>query len=135
AGNYGCGGQSYTEEVDFLEGLGNGSLGSNLELHLHAASSYGGGILVVPPSGQGTDYSLGYHTWTFLLTPSQIQCWCDGQLVSGVSPSSAQVAAQWAVPQYLMLAFQATSGATEPTSATGTPNDLMLDYVRIWTVN
>ena len=30
-------------------------------------------------------------------------------------------------------AGQATTGATLPTSATGTPNDLMLDYVRIWT--
>jgi hypothetical protein len=73
AGNYGCGGQVYSEEVDFLEGLGNGSLGSNLELHLHAASEYGGAN-IVPPADDGVDYSLGYHVWTYELSPNEIQC-------------------------------------------------------------
>jgi hypothetical protein len=132
AGNYGCGGQSYSEEVDFLEGLGNGSNGSNLQFHLHAASSYGG-VSIVPQSDQGLDYSLAYHVWTFELSPTQIQEWCDSTLVTSVAPTSGQVSVQWATPQYLMLAFQANAGADFPTSATGSPNDLMIDYVRIWT--
>jgi hypothetical protein len=132
AGNYNGGGESYTEEVDLLEGLGNGSNGSNLELHLHAASSYGGAV-IVPSNETSTDFSLAYHTYTFLFSTTQLQCWSDGALITAVAPSAAQVGAQWKVPQYLMLAFQATTGATLPTSATGQPNDLMLDYVRIWT--
>jgi hypothetical protein len=133
AGNYNGGGQSYSEEVDFLEGLGNGSTGKNLEFHLHAASEYGSGNSVVPASAQSTDFSLAYHTYTFSLSTSAIQCWSDGTLVPTVSPSATQVSAQWSSPQYLMLAFQATTGAVLPTSATGQPSDLMLDYVRIWT--
>jgi hypothetical protein len=131
AGNYGNGGESYTEEVDFPEGLGNGSNGSNLEFHLHAASEYGG-VSVVPPSDKGVDYSLAYHTYTFSLSQTEIQCWSDGALVSDVNPGSALVSPQWAVPQYLMLSFQATAGAVYPTSANNAPTDLMLDYVRIW---
>lgn len=134
AGNYNGGGQSYSEEVDLLEGLGNGSEGQNLEFHLHAASEYGG-VRVVPSSEQNTDFSLAYHTYTFSFSTTKIQCWSDGTLVPGVNPTSAEVSAQWGVPQYLMLAFQATAGAAQPTSAAGTPNDLMLDYVRIWTAN
>jgi hypothetical protein len=132
AGNYNGGGESYSEEVDLLEGLGNGSNGSNLQLHLHAASSYGG-VSIVPSSEQSTDFSLAYHTYTFYFSTTQIQCWSDGTSVPGVAPSATQVGAQWTVPQYLMLAFQATTGAVLPTKATGTPNDLMIDYVRIWT--
>jgi hypothetical protein len=132
AGNYNGGGQSYSEEVDLLEGLGNGSNGSNLQFHLHSASEYGG-VGVVPSNEQSVDFSLAYHTYTYLLSTTAIQCWSDGTLVPDVAPSSAAVSVQWSVPQYLMLAFQATNGATLPTSDTGEPNDLMLDYVRIWT--
>jgi hypothetical protein len=31
-----------------------------------------------------------------------------------------------------MIGFGALLGADIPTTATGTPNDLMIDYVRIW---
>lgn len=131
AGNYNGGGESYTEEVDLLEGLGNGSTGANLKFHLHAASEYG--AVIVPPNETSTDFSLTYHTYTFSMSTSQFQCWSDGTLVSAVNPTATQAKAQWTVPQYLMLAFQATSGAVMPTSSSGPPNDLMLDYVRIWT--
>jgi hypothetical protein len=132
AGNYNGGGQSYSEEVDMLEGLGNGSTGSHLDFHLHSASEYSGGS-VVPSNAQSADFSLAYHTYTFYFSTTQIQCWSDGAVVSNIAPSAALVGAQWAVPQYMMFAFQATTGATLPTSATSTPNDLMLDYIRIWT--
>ncbi|HEX4514195.1 MAG TPA: family 16 glycosylhydrolase [Polyangiaceae bacterium] len=132
AGNYNGGGESYSEEVDLLEGLGNGSTGSNLKFHLHSASEYSGGS-VVPAGAQSDDFSLTYHAYTFELSTTAIQCWSDGMLVGNVAPSSALVGPQWAVPQYMMFAFQATTGATLPTSGTGAPNDLMIDYVRIWT--
>jgi len=132
AGNYNGGGESYSEEVDLLEGLGNGSNGSNLELHLHAASAYGG-VSVVPASDKNEDFSLAYHEYTYVFSTTKIECYSDGTLVPAVAPPSTDVTPQWTVPQYLMLAFQATAGATRPTSATGTPNDLMIDYVRIWT--
>ena len=139
AGNYGGsnpagtawpGGQTYKEEIDLAES-GGGSLGSSYEFHLHAASEYGG-MSSVPSSMQNTDLSTGYHTYTYLFKPSSIQLWVDGIPVTGITPTAAQVAAQWQYPQYLMITPQAKSGAIYPTSATNQPNDMMIDYVRVW---
>jgi hypothetical protein len=133
AGNYNGGGQNYKEEVDLLEGLGNGARGGNLEFHLHAASEFGNGasVLVVPAATAHADVSVDYHVWTFYLAKDQIHAWFDGTALP-LDPPHSLVSPQWAIPQYLMLAFQATAGATVPTTANGTPNDLMLDYVRVF---
>jgi hypothetical protein len=131
AGNYSGGGETYHEEVDFLEGLaGNGARGSNLRFHLVKASQYGG-VSVVPSALANADISLDYHVWTYYLSTTQIQAWFDGMPLQ-VNPSQSQVSPQWATPQYLLLAFQGLTQAVIPTSATGAPNDLMLDYVRVF---
>jgi hypothetical protein len=56
----------------------------------------------------------------------------DGKPVPGVAPDAELVRPQWQYPQYLILTFQAVEGAKYPTSATGEPNDMMVDYVRVW---
>lgn len=141
AGNYGTsgnpsgsawpGGANYSEEIDLTEWYDKGSLGSNGDFHLHSASEYGG-VNSIPGSMQNTDMSLAYHIYTYEFTPTTIQLWVDGIPVSGITPSSAQLQAQWAYPQYLMIAFQAYSGVKYPSSATGQPNDMMINYVRVW---
>jgi hypothetical protein len=134
AGNYNGGGQAYQEEVDLLEGLdGNGARGANLKFHLHKASEFGNSteVLVVPPALAAADVSLGYHVWTFYLSTTEIRAWFDGTQLA-IDPSQSLVSPQWTTPQYLMLAFQAEAPAIVPTSATGSPNDLMLDYVRVF---
>jgi hypothetical protein len=139
AGNYGGtnpsgaawpGGQTYNEEIDLHES-GQGSLGSSYVFHFHAASEYGG-MSSNPSSMQNTDMSLAYHTYTYYFTSTFIQLWVDGIPVTGITPSTSQISAQWKYPQYLMFSPQAKSGATYPTSLTGQPNDMMINYVRVW---
>lgn len=133
-GGYGTtnwpGGETYSEEVDLLEGLDGGTLGSNMQLHLHAASSYGPAS-VVQSSEQSTDMSLAYYNYTYYISATNITVYNNGQFVFTV-PSS-YVKPQWSYPQYLMIAFQAdNTNAIYPTTASGTPNDMMISSVKIW---
>lgn len=141
AGNYGSGGNpsgstwpggtTYSEEIDLAEWYETGSLGNHGIFHLHSATEYGG-MSSIPSSLQNTDMSLAYHTYTYEFTANSIQIWVDGMPVSGVDPTAAQLEAEWKYPQYLMIGFSTYPGVDNPTSATGQPNDLMVNYVRVW---
>jgi hypothetical protein len=140
SGNYGGtnpsgsawpGGAGYHEEIDLIEWYNPGSTGANGRFHLHAASEYGG-MSSAPPSLQNVDLSLAYHVYTYRFSTSAVELWVDGMPVTGVNPTAAQVAVQWASPQYVMLAFQAYAGASIPTSVNGPQTDMMIDYVRVW---
>ncbi len=136
AGNYSNGsswpgGTKYSEEIDLAEWYETGSLGSNGKFHYHANSEYGG-MSSLPGSMQNTDVSLAYHTYTYEFNPTQTLLWVDGMPVTGVSPTTAQTQAQWKYPQYLMLTFQAYANPKYPSSATGQPSDMMIDYVRVF---
>ena len=50
--------------------------------------------------------------------------------MSGISPSAAELEAQWATPQYLCIAQQLKSGFvhTGSSGATG----MQVNYVRVW---
>ena len=136
AGNYSNGsvwpgGTSYSEEIDLAEWYESGSLGANGKFHYHASSEFGG-MSSLPSSLQNIDVSLAYHTYTYEFTPTTTLIWVDGMQVSGVNPTTAQTQVQWKYPQYLMLTFQAYANPHYPSSATGNPNDMMIDYVRVW---
>jgi len=136
AGNYGNGsvwpgGTKYSEEIDLAEWYESGSLGANGKFHYHANSEFGG-MSSLPSSMQNTDVSLDYHTYTYEFTPTATQIWVDGFPASGVNPTAAQTQVQWKYPQYLMLTFQAYANPKYPSSATGQPSDMMIDYVRVY---
>jgi hypothetical protein len=122
AGNYGSNGSSfpggtlYSEEIDVWEWDPLGALGSDARFHLHSASEYG--VPGAPSSMASTDLSLAYHTYTFWSDGNTLKTWVDGVLVSTVTPTTGNVQAQWANPQYLMIAFQALAGAVIPTGNT-----------------
>lgn len=121
---------SYTEELDIWEELGDGSTGSDYDIHFHAASTYNGSSSV-PSSLASTDLSLAYHTYTVQFTYSTITLWVDGIEVTGVSPTTAEIEAQWATPQYLNILFQLVEGYV-PTGTDGaTP--WAIEYVRVFT--
>jgi hypothetical protein len=139
AGNYGGdpsgagwpGGAQYSEEIDLVEFYNCGSLGSQGRFHLHSATEYGG-MSSVPEDMQDVDMSAGYHVYTYAFGADSVKLWVDGKPVPGVAPGAELVRPQWQYPQYLILTFQAAEGAKYPTSATGEPNDMMVDYVRVW---
>ncbi len=125
------GGSRYLEEIDLIEFYDYGATGGQGRFHLHQASEYGG-MSSVPADLHDTDLSAAYHTYTYAFTPTTVQLWVDGKPVPEVAPSADLVAPQWQYPQYLMLCFQAVPGAKYPTSGTSAPNDMMIDYVRVW---
>ncbi len=142
AGNYGGttpsgavwpGAQNNLEEIDLIEMSGGGSLGSSSSLNFHTASTYTASG--VPASLSATDLSLAYHVYTYLITQNTLQVWIDGISAVATPATVQQVSAQWTDPQYLSFQFGAKTGAVIPTTAAGTPSDMMIDYVRIWTVS
>ena len=125
----------WTEEIDIWEGFGeNGSLGKFLYLTFHEASSYGS-VVSTPSSMSGTDMSLEYHTYTVEFTYSSVNLWVDGVAVSGISPSAAEVQAQFAQPQYLNIQLQLTAGyvATGASYDGETATPMKVGYVRVFT--
>lgn len=126
---------TWTEEIDHWESFGeDGSDGSDYFLTFHAASAYGS-IVSAPSSLASTDLSLAIHKYTVKYTYSTIELWVDGVQVTGISPTAAEVEAQWATPQYLGLAFQLTEGyiATGASSAGHTGTPWTVNYVRVFT--
>jgi hypothetical protein len=68
-------------------------------------------------------------------TYSTVKVWIDGIPVSGISPTPAQVQAQWATPQYLNLQLQLVTGyvATGASAGGFTATPMKIGYVRVFT--
>jgi Glycosyl hydrolases family 16 len=138
-GSYNCGDCStpdypnsgeWTEEIDVWEELGNGNVGSAFEFTMHAASSYGS-VAAVPSSLANTDLSLATHKYTIQYASSAITVWVDGTQTTTVSPTSSEVSAQFATPQYLGIALQLVSGYVATGTSGATP--MTISYVRVFT--
>lgn len=127
------GGENYLSEVDDAEWYdGGGMTGAHGKYNLHQASSSPiNGDSSVAASLASTDLSLAFHTYTFEFTPTTITAWTDGTMAANFPDSSGAVASQWAPgPQFLMVFLQ--SQKTNPPN-TSAGNDMMIDYVRVFT--
>jgi hypothetical protein len=52
---------------------------------------------------------------------------------SGTSTCAGEMPYEWSYPQWITIAMQSHTTVPPNTTATGN-NDMMIDYVRIWTV-
>lgn len=115
--------EPYSEENDYAE-FPDG------EFRLHAASEYDTGTSVsgepssTSPSGEHT---YGYEIHCGSATDSYMKVFYDGVHVPAINPSAAQVWAQFAKPQFLMLSFQ-TNNSAIPSAV----EDFPVDYMRVW---
>jgi Putative Ig domain len=143
-GSYNCGdcttpgypnSGSWTEEIDLWESFTvNGSTGSDFFCTFHQASSFGSTVSC-PPSTSSTDLSLAMHKYTVEYTDSSLTLWVDGVQVTGIAPTAAEVAAQFATPQYLGIALQLKTGyiATGASYSGEVATPLIVNYVRVFT--
>jgi hypothetical protein len=79
-----------------------------------------------------TDMSLAYHTYTYALSESAVSVYCDSQFI--FTENSSDVPMEWQWGQYLMIEGQSQkTGANPPNTTAAGNNDMMVDYVRVWT--
>jgi Putative Ig domain len=125
----------WTEEMDLWESFTvNGATGADFYCTFHQASSFGSTVST-PPSMASTDLSQAMHKYTVEYTYGSLTLWVDGVQVTGVSPTAAEVQAQFATPQYLGIMFQLKPSyvATGASSGGHTATPLKVNYVRVFT--
>ena len=112
--------QTYSEEVDFIEYPA-------AQFRLHQVGEYG--PVNISTAGANLAVINTYGFW--ISTPSAggsfMNAYFNGTLISALAPPAGDVWAQFAVPQYLMIAFQ-----TSATVVPGGSRDMLVERVTVW---
>jgi len=129
------GGTGYQAEIDFIEwftGQGPDGQYGKFDLQVFVSAEQHKQAPSVPMSLYTTDMSLAFHTYTYVLSDTAVSVYCDGQFV--FTESSSDVPMEWQWGQYLMIEGQSQkTGANPPNTTAAGNNDMMVDYVRVWT--
>jgi hypothetical protein len=150
AGNFGSssgwgshfpGGSNYITEIDMWEDYegftdGKGCLGSEFRLSLPATGTEGDGSSYVsnPSSLANVDMSLAFHTHTMQVTAAGVVTfWVDGIEVVTPNMTDSAMEGEWLYPQWMSFMMQSHKGTNPPNTTAAGNNDMMIDYVRIWT--
>jgi beta-glucanase (GH16 family) len=120
-------------EVDIMENVGNKPL-------VQEGSAHGPGF---PEAGMTAQYELpnhhpyykAFHKFTLIWSPERLEFLVDGVSYETVTPANLPPGAKWSFEHPFFFLLNVAVGGDWPGSPDGTtafPQDMLVDYVRVW---
>jgi beta-glucanase (GH16 family) len=126
----GCG------ELDIMENIGGEP--STIHGSIHGPGMTGMSLGKSYQLPSGANFAAGFHTFGMIWSPGRVQYYVDDPAhpYASFTPGDIPAGAKWPFDQgkfYFLLNFAVGGGwPGNPTAATASPNEMLVDYVRVY---